>query len=63
MLTIGELPRLSQATVKTLHHYDDMAILKAVKIDPASNYRYQCLEQLPRVHRIMAQPTQRVHGR
>ena len=29
-------------------------MLKPVKIDPVTNYRYYVLEQLPRVHRIMA---------
>lgn len=54
MLKIGEFSRLSQVTVKTLHHYDDLGLLKPVEIDPVTNYRYYVLEQLPRVHRIMA---------
>jgi hypothetical protein len=28
MLKIGEFSRLSQVTVKTLHHYDDLGLIK-----------------------------------
>ncbi len=54
MLKIGEFSKLSQVTVKTLHHYDEIDLLKPVKIDPFTNYRYYSVDQLPRVHRIMA---------
>jgi DNA-binding transcriptional MerR regulator len=54
MLKIGEFSQLSQVTVKTLHHYDEMGLLKPAHIDPFTNYRYYTVEQLPRVHRIMA---------
>lgn len=51
---IGEFSQLSQVTVKTLHHYDDIGLLKPAHIDKFTSYRYYTLEQLPRVHRIMA---------
>ena len=54
VLKIGEFSQLSQVTVKTLHHYDEIDLLKPAHIDPFTNYRYYTLEQLPRVHRIMA---------
>lgn len=54
MLKIGEFSKLSQVTVKTLHHYDEINLLEPVKIDPSTNYRYYSVDQLPRVHRIMA---------
>jgi DNA-binding transcriptional MerR regulator len=54
VLKIGEFSQLSQVTVKTLHHYDEMDLLKPAHIDRFTNYRYYTLEQLPRVHRIMA---------
>jgi len=54
MLKIGDFSRLSQVTVKTLHHYDDLGLIKPVHIDPSTNYRYYTVEQLPRIHRIMA---------
>ncbi len=54
MLKIGEFSRLSQVTVKCLHHYDDLGLLRPAQVDPATGYRYYTLEQLPRLHRIMA---------
>ncbi len=54
MLKIGEFSRLGQVTVKTLHHYDEMGLLKPSQTDPFTNYRYYTLDQLPRLHTIMA---------
>ena len=54
MLKIGEFSRLSQVTVKTLHHYDDLGLLRPAHIDQETGYRYYTVEQLPRIHRIMA---------
>lgn len=54
MLKIGEFSRLSQVTVKTLHHYDEIGLLKPSHVDRFTNYRYYTLDQLPRVHSIMA---------
>jgi len=53
-LKIGEFSRLSQVTVKTLHHYDDLGLLSPAQIDPSTGYRYYQLDQLPRIHRIIA---------
>jgi DNA-binding transcriptional MerR regulator len=54
MLKIGDFARLGQVTVKTLHHYDDLGLLRPAHIDASTSYRYYTLEQLPRLHRIMA---------
>jgi len=54
LLKIGEFSRLSQVTVKTLHHYDDIGLLKPSQIDRFTSYRYYTLDQLPRIHSIMA---------
>jgi DNA-binding transcriptional MerR regulator len=54
MLKIGEFSRLSQVTVKTLHHYDEIGLLKPSQIDRFTSYRYYTLDQLPRIHSIMA---------
>jgi DNA-binding transcriptional MerR regulator len=54
MLRIGEFSRLSQVTVKTLHHYDSIGLLKPSHVDPFTDYRYYTLDQLPRIHSIMA---------
>jgi DNA-binding transcriptional MerR regulator len=54
MLKISEFAQLAQITVKTLHHYDNIGLLQPASVDPFTNYRYYTVEQLPRVHRIMA---------
>src|SRR5258708_1207343 len=54
MLKIGEFSRLSQVPVKTLRYYDDIGLLKPSQTDPFTSYRYYSLDQLPRIHRIMA---------
>ena len=54
MLKIGEFSKLSQVTIKTLHHYDEFGLLNPIHIDPSTSYRYYSVDQLPRVHRIMA---------
>jgi DNA-binding transcriptional MerR regulator len=54
MLKIGEFSRLSQVTVKTLHHYDDLGLLRPAHIDQFTGYRCYTVEQLSKFHRIMA---------
>ncbi|MFN2189447.1 MAG: MerR family transcriptional regulator, partial [Candidatus Promineifilaceae bacterium] len=54
MLKIGEFSRLSEVTVKTLHHYDELGLLRPAHIDRFTGYRYYTVEQLPKIHRIMA---------
>ena len=54
MLKIGEFSRLSQVTVKTLHHYDEIGLFKPSQTDRFTSYRYYTLDQLPRLHSIMA---------
>ncbi len=54
LLKIGEFSRLSQVTVKTLHHYGDIGLLTPSHTDRFTSYRYYTLDQLPRIHSIMA---------
>lgn len=54
MLKIGEFSQLAQVTVRALHHYDDLGLLKPAHIDPHSDYRNYTIEQLPRLNRIVA---------
>jgi DNA-binding transcriptional MerR regulator len=53
-LKIGNFARIAQVTVQTLRHYDDLGLLEPVEVDPLSGYRYYILDQLPRLHRILA---------
>jgi DNA-binding transcriptional MerR regulator len=54
MLKISEFSRLSQVTVKTLHYYDKIGLLKPVHIEGPTGYRFYSVDQLARIHRIMA---------
>lgn len=54
MLKIGEFSRLSEVSVKALHHYDQLGLLRPAQVDPSTGYRFYQLEQLADVHRIMA---------
>lgn len=54
MLKVGDFSRLGYVTVRTLRLYDDLGLLKPAHVDPHSGYRYYTLEQLPRLHRILA---------
>jgi len=54
MLKIGDFSRLSQVTIRTLRHYDDLGLIKPDYVDHMTNYRFYTVEQLPRIHRIIA---------
>ncbi len=54
MIKIGDFARLSQVSVVTLRHYDDIGLLKPVEVDRFTGYRYYSLAQLPRLNRILA---------
>jgi len=53
-IKIGNFARLGQVTVQALRHYDELGLLKPSEVDALSGYRYYALEQLPRLHRILA---------
>jgi DNA-binding transcriptional MerR regulator len=53
MYKIGDFARISQVSVKTLHHYDEIGILKPGYIDPSTGYRHYSIDQLPRLNRIL----------
>lgn len=54
MIKIGNFARLSQVSVVTLRYYDEMDLLKPVKIDQITGYRFYSAHQLPRLNRILA---------
>jgi DNA-binding transcriptional MerR regulator len=54
VIKIGEFARLSQVTIATLRHYDDVGLLKPIEVDKSSGYRYYSVSQLPRLNRILA---------
>jgi DNA-binding transcriptional MerR regulator len=54
MIKIGDFARLSQVSVVTLRYYDEMELLKPVKVDSFTGYRFYSAEQLPLLNRILA---------
>ena len=54
MFKIGDFSRLSFVTVKTLHYYDEIGLLKPIRVDRFSGYRYYSADQLPRLNYIVA---------
>ena len=54
MIKIGDFARLSQVSVVTLRYYDEMDLLKPVKVDNLTGYRYYGADQLPILNRILA---------
>lgn len=54
MFKIGEFAQFTRVSVKMLRHYDDLGLLKPVRVDWESGYRYYSADQLPRLNRIIA---------
>ena len=54
MIKIGDFSKLANVTVKTLHHYGELGLLRPAHIDRYTGYRYYSLAQLPRLNRILA---------
>lgn len=54
MIRIGDFSKLSRVSVKALRFYDEMGLLKPVKVDAFTGYRYYDYDQLLRLNRILA---------
>ena len=54
MLKIGDFSNLARVTIKALRYYDELGLLKPVKVDEYSGYRYYSVSQLTQLHRIIA---------
>jgi DNA-binding transcriptional MerR regulator len=50
---IGTVARLSQVSIRTLRHYDDLDLLNPAHVDPRTGYRYYSPDQIVRLHRIL----------
>jgi predicted transcriptional regulator YdeE len=53
MLKIGEFAQQTEVSVKTLHHYDRLGLLKPAWKDRFSGYRYYRADQVPDLKRIL----------
>lgn len=54
MFKISEFARIARVSSHTLRHYDEIKLFQPQHIDRMTGYRYYSVEQLPRIHQIMA---------
>ncbi|HEY7688378.1 MAG TPA: MerR family transcriptional regulator [Dongiaceae bacterium] len=54
MFRIGEFSQIARVSGRLLRYYDSIGLLRPLRIDPASGYRYYSASQLPRLNRILA---------
>jgi DNA-binding transcriptional MerR regulator len=54
MFKIGDFSKLSRVPVSALRYYDEVGLLKPVRVDGWTSYRYYSAAQLPRLNRILA---------
>ena len=54
MLKIGDFSRLSRVSIRMLRYYDDNDLIKPVKVDECSGYRYYSEQQLITMGKINA---------
>ncbi|MDH2426892.1 MerR family transcriptional regulator [Sphaerisporangium sp. TRM90804] len=54
MFTIGDFARLGRVSVRMLRHYDALGLLRPVRVDQATGYRYYEAGQLSRLNRLIA---------
>lgn len=54
MLKIGDFSRMCRVPVSALRYYADLGLFPPAAIDQFTGYRYYAVEQLPRLHRILA---------
>ncbi len=54
MFKIGDFSQLAQISTRMLRHYDKLGLLKPGVVDHFTGYRYYTLDQLPRLHRLIA---------
>ncbi len=54
MLRIGDFSKLGRVSIKALRYYDEIGLLRPVKVDEFTGYRYYAADQLTRLTRIVA---------
>src|SRR5262245_27364352 len=54
MFSIGDFAGLGRVSVRMLHHYDTIGLLRPAYVDPHNGYRYYTAAQLRTLNRITA---------
>jgi DNA-binding transcriptional MerR regulator len=52
LISIGRFAQITRLTIKALHLYDAIGLLRPIVVDTASGYRYYSITQLPSARRI-----------
>lgn len=52
MLKIGEFSRLTRVSVRMLHYYDDIGLLKPVQTDKFTGYRLYSVSQVAALQKL-----------
>lgn len=54
MYKIGLFSQIGKTTIKTLHYYDEISLLKPETVDEENGYRYYSTDQLFKLHKIIS---------
>ena len=54
MFKIGDFSKITQVSIRSLRHYDEIGLFKPAHTDPFTGYRYYTAAQLPHLNRIIA---------
>jgi DNA-binding transcriptional MerR regulator len=54
MLGIRDFARIGEVPMSTLRYYDEIGLLRPIQVDHATGHRFYTIDQLPRLHRILA---------
>ena len=54
MIKIGVFSKLAHVSIKTLHHYGELGLLRPAHVDRYTGYRFYTLDQLSQLNRILA---------
>ena len=54
MFQIGEFSQIARVSARLLRYYESLGLLKPVRTDFTTGYRYYSASQLPRLNRILA---------
>lgn len=52
LISIGRFAQITRLSIKALHIYDSIGLLRPMAVDPSTGYRYYSISQLPQARRI-----------
>src|SRR5262245_65435806 len=52
LISIGRFDQITRLTIKALHIYDAIGLLRPIAVDTSTGYRYYSITQLPMARRI-----------